>query len=899
MRRFILRLWQLVRHDQAEQSLARELATHVALLEEDYQRRGMSPTDARRAARLALGGVEQVKDRHRDARSFTWIEDARRDVVHTARLIRRNPIFALTAALSLAIGIGANSAIFTVANALLFRDPVGVADPSRLVDIGTARGDGGGMNPTSYPNYLDIRSRATLLSGVYAQALFAHAVSFDAAGDTATTGSIAPEPAYAHAVTTNYFTVLGATPLLGRFFDTRDSEQTNASPVAVLSHGFWTRRFGRNPAIVGQTVRVNGLPVTVIGVAQEQFQGTVFFASDLWLPMNLRAVSDASATAPLDRGSATTMIGARLKPGVSTSQAAAEVEAIGAALVREYPDASGARRGLRLVPSSRVPGNARLLGVFFMFLMIIVSLVLIVACANLAAILLARATARRREIAVRLAIGAGRARLVRQLLTETVMLFAIGGVAGLFLARLAMAVLIPLLPALPFPITVALALDGRVIAFTAAVSLVAALLSGLAPALQASRADVLTSLNSDSQGPSGRSRLRHAFVIAQVAFSLLLVVIAGLFVRALQQAGSIDPGFDPRGVELAKIDLSMGHYTEANGPRFVHDLLERLRQLPDVQAAAAARVVPGGFEGIRFGGITTPGFTPADGQRMLFPNWNVVEPGYFATLRIPMIGGRDFNASDAAGAPPVIILSESLARRFWPGQEATGKYVNIDATPPMPPMMVVGVARDIKTSSLIDGLADPFVYVPLQQRFGSGPPPLIIAARSASGRRLTDDIRGAVRAMDPNLPIVTAQTLEDSTALGLVVQRIVASVSGSLGSIGLLLAAIGIYGVTAYTVARRGREIGIRVALGARRRDIVAMVVRQGIWLAGVGAAIGLALAALASQVLAGFLFGLPPLDPPTFIGAALLFATIAVLASYIPARRATRVDPLAVLRRE
>lgn len=898
MRRFVLRLWQMFRHDQAEQSLARELATHVALLEEDYQRRGMTPAEARRAARLALGGVEQVKDHHRDARSFTWIEDARRDVLHAARLIRRNPIFALTAVLSLAIGIGANSAIFTVANALLFRDPVGVADPSRLVEIGSVRGDGG-FNPTSYGTYLDVRGRATLLNGVYGQALFAHAVSFDATGDAGVAGGIVPERVYAHGVTTNYFTVLGATPLLGRFFDSRDSEQTNASPVAVLSDGFWSRRFSRSPAIVGQTVRVNGQPVTVIGVAPEQFQGTSLQASDLWLPLNMTAASNAPASKPMDRGIGGIVIGARLKPGVSMTQAAAEIDAIGVALNREAPDAENVRRGLRLMPSSRVPGNARLLGAFFLFLMVIVSLVLIVACANLAAILLARATARRREIAVRLAIGAGRARLVRQLLTETIMLFALGGVAGLFLARLGMAMLVPLLPALPFPIAVTLALDWRVMAFTAAVSLVAALFSGLAPALQASRADVLTSLNTDSQGPSGRSRLRHAFVIAQVAFSLLLIIMAGLFVRALQQAGSTDPGFDPRGVELATIDPTMAHYTEATGLRVARDLVERIRQLPDVEAATVARVMPGGFEGILFGGITVPGFTTADGQRALYPNWNVVEPGYFATLRIPLIGGRDFNASDVAGGQPVIILSESLARRLWPGQEATGKYVSLDSKTAAPPLLVVGVARDIKSSSLIDGLADPFVYVPLQQRFASGPPPLIIAARSASGRRLTDDIRRAVRAADPNLPIITAQTLAESTALGLVIPRIVASVSSSLGSIGLLLAAIGIYGVTAYTVARRGREIGIRVALGARRRDIVAMVVRQGIWLAGVGSAIGLALAALVSQALAGFLFGLPPLDPPTFIGAALLFAAIAVLASYIPARRATQVDPLAVLRRD
>jgi predicted permease len=905
MRRFFLRLWNVVRRDRAEQSLSREIASHLAMLEEEFLRRGLSPADAQRAARLAMGGVEQVKESQRDARSFVWLDDAKRDIVHALRLIRRNPLFALTAALSLAIGIGANTAIFTVANALLFRDPVGVIEPARLVDIGQARGDAG-INPTSYPNYLDIRQQATLLNGVYAMNMFPHAMSLGVATNAAASAvssatgvnAAGAEHVYGHSVTTNYFTVLGATPVAGRLFDANDSEQPGASPVVVLSHGLWTRRFNQNPTVIGQTIRLNGDPYTVVGVAPPGFQGTVMLAADVWLPLT----QTLRAAAFTERSGAGLMVGARLKPGVTMAQAATEVEAIGQALSRTYPTDTSAPRGLRMVGSSRSPGNGGLLAAFFSFLMIIVSLVLIVACANVAAILLARSTARRREVAVRLAIGAGRGRLVRQLLTETLILFAIGGAAGLLLARVLIATFVPMLPALPFPISVTLALDARVIAFTVGLSLIAALLSGLAPALQASKADVIGSLNSDNQGPSRPARLRHTFVVAQVAFSLLLVVIAGLFVRALQQAGSMDPGYDARGVELVTIDPGMAHYTSVSGPRFVRDLLTRVRQLPNVEQATLAKLVPGGFEAYRLGGVTVPGFAPADGQRVFLPSWNIVEPGYFSTLRIPLIAGRDFNDNDIAGTQPVIILGEAVARRFWRDrpQEAVGKYVSIDAGKVLPStMLVVGVSRDIRSSSLVDGLERSLVYIPLQQNYAAAPSAVIIAMRVANGQHVADPIRKLVASMDPNLPIISAQTQDEATALGLVLQRIFVSVSGTLGSIGMLLAAIGIYGVTAYTVARRSREIGIRIALGARRSDIARMVVAQGMWLAGIGSAIGLGLAALASQAIAGYLFGIPPLDPVTYISAAVLFATVAIAASYMPARRAMRVDPLSALRHE
>jgi predicted permease len=837
--------------------------------------------------------VAQVNERHR---SFTWLDDLRRDMFHAARLLRRNPLMTMTAALSLAVGIGANTAIFTLANALLLRPPVGVADPDRLVDIGVGR-IGSGFNPGSYPMYLDIRQRSTTLDGVYAHPMFPQAMSLRTAGSSA-----AAERIFGHSVTTNYFTVLGTVPFAGRLFGT-DSDRPSSSPVAVLSYRFWTRRFNKDPDVVGQLIQLNGQAFAVIGVAPEGFQGTGIVAADVWVP--LIASGSAQESIFTSRSGGWLVMGGRLKPGIPLARAAAELEAIGVALDREYPTTPAAIHTLRLLPSSQVPGNTTIVGGFVALLMTIVTIVLIVACANIAGMLLARASARRREIAVRLAIGAGRGRLIRQLLTETAMLFALGGIGGLALARALTWLIVPLLPSLPMPVSVSLSLDGRVIAFTIGLSLIAAVLSGLAPALQASKADLVAALKDDEPAASGRSRVRHSFVIAQVAFSLLLVVVAGLFVRSLQQAGSMHPGFDAQGVELASLDLSMAGYTDTTGPRFARDLLDRVRRLPAVQAATIARTLPGGFEGIGLGGVTAPGGAlPAD--PLFVPAWNIVEPGYFATLRIPLIAGRDFSAADLAGAPPVTIVGEGVARRFWPGQSAVGQYLAKQVYGPdgrpkgMRMLLVVGVARDVKSSSLIDGQAESYVYVPLQQEYTSRMTAnMTIAARTARDQRITDEIRAVVASMNPTLPIVRSETLEEAAALGLTPQRVVASIAGSLGVIAGLLAAIGIYGVTAYAVARRTREFGIRLAVGAQPADIVGMVLRQGMRLAVIGAAIGLALSAAASRVLVVVLFGVSPMDPVIFGGAAALFIAIGLAACYGPARRATRVDPLVALRYE
>jgi predicted permease len=430
--------------------------------------------------------------------------------------------------------------------------------------------------------------------------------------------------------------------------------------------------------------------------------------------------------------------------------------------------------------------------------------------------------------------------------------------------------------------------------------MIAALLSGLVPALQASKTDVASALKDDA-GTPGRLRLRHLFVATQVALSIVLITVAGLFVRALQLAGETDPGFDPRGVELASINLAQAGYIESTGRQTAHDLLERVRRLPDVQQASLAVVLPGGFETQRRA-LTVPGATPPDGQHFFGVDWNVVAPGYFDTLRLPLLSGRDFDATDREGTLPVAIVSEGAGRTFWPGEDPLGRSLVQPASGPpgrttaTRTLRVVGVARDIRSSSLIDGLSRSLVYVPLQQQYT---PNVTIVARSRSGRGLAEVLRKEVAAVNPNLPILKVQTLEDSLALGLVPQRVVASVAGSAGLIGLLIAAIGLYGVMAHAVTARTREIGIRIALGATHGDVIGLIARQGMSLTVIGAIAGLALSALASQLFTAFLFGLQPTDPLTFSAAAALFLAVGFAAIYVPTRRATRINAMDALKYE
>lgn len=815
----------------------------------------------------------------------TWLQDAG----YAVRLLKQRPVFAATAALSLGIGIGANTTIFSIASALLLRPLPGLAEPGRLVDIGRTQG-GSGFDSTSYPNYLDLRSRTTTLEGVFAHRIEPEPMSL--------TGNGEAERVYGSVVSANYFSVLGTRPHLGRVLQDSDDAVEGGSPVVVISRELWERRFGADPGTVGRDVRLNGSVFTVVGVAPAGFQGTTILRSDVWIPMAMlaQAVPRMSTSLFKSRRAVWLFLGARLKAGVSLAQANAEVASIGASLEREFPD-DNRGKSFTVLRAAPVPGQVPVIAGFMGILMALVGLVLLIACVNVAGMMLARAAARRREIAVRLAIGAGRLRLVRQLLTETAVLFAAGCALGLLISRGLTALLLSVVPALPVPISLEIATDWRVIAFATGISLLAAVLSGLVPALQASRADLVPALKSEDRGASGApSRLRSMFVVGQIALSLVLIVAAGLFLRALQRAAAIDPGFTDASVDVVSLDLSMAGYGPATGPAFMRALIQRTAMLPGVESVSAANDLPLDGGRMSAGGITVPGVEPPAGRTSHRADWNVVEPGYFRTLEMPLAAGRDFSEADTATSLRVAIVNESFARRFWPGRTAVGQQFTVAGNARVDrPITIVGVVRDAKVVSL-GSRAEPFVYVPYTQLYMAQ---MSLLVKTRDGRSAVPEIRALVRTMNADLPLNQTLPLSSVTALGLIPQRLAAAVAGSLAIVVLLLAAIGIYGVTSYAVTSRTREIGIRIALGADRGRVVRLVVRQAFTLAALGIAGGVLLAAAGAQLLESLLFGIRGRDPLTFAAGCTLFVVITAVACFVPARRAAGLDPMTALRNE
>lgn len=814
----------------------------------------------------------------------SWLQDSR----YALRLLRKSPIFTVTATLSLAIGIGANTTIFSLASALLLRAQPGLSEPNRLVDIGRTQ-RGSGFDTVSYPNYRDVRERTRTLQGVYAYQIEPHPMSLGGHGDA--------QRVYGLLVTANYFSVLGARPVAGRLLEDPDDQRPAGQPIAVIGYELWQRRFGGDRAIVGQTAFINGHPFAIVGIAPPGFQGTTLLKPDVWVPLSAmrEAAPRMGAGMLTNRQAVWLVMGGRLAPGASIAQANAELNAIGATLQREYP-VENEGKGLAVGPSSIFPGQTPVIAGFIGVLMAIVALVLLIACVNVSGMMLARAAGRRREIAVRLAIGAGRARLVRQLLTETAIIFAVGAAGGLLLTRWLTALLLSFIPSLPVPVAVGIQMDWRVLTFTLVVSATAAVLSGLAPALQASRSNVVPALRAEGlDGGTSRLRLRNALVVGQVTMSLLLVVAAGLFLRSLQRAADVDPGFDQQHVEVVSLDLSIGGYTGPTSRPFVGELMARARALPGVEAVTMARDLPLDGSRMGLGGIIVPGIAPPAGVDSIPLDWNIVEPGFFRTLRLPVVRGRDFTEADTATSLPVAIVNEAAAARFWPGQDPLGKQAGRPQNPggPSVTLTIVGVAKDARLMSLGEA-AEPYIYVPASQHYSTD---LALLLRTTDGHSTIPQVRDILRGLNPNLPITEAMPLSQVTAIGLVPQRMAAAVAGSLGIVGLLLASIGIYGVTSYAISRRTREIGIRVALGADRGRVLRLVLRQGLVLGAIGVMLGVALAAVAAQLLKSLLFGIPPIDPITFGGACVLFAAVTVVATYIPARRATTVSPMVALR--
>ncbi|HVF43843.1 MAG TPA: ABC transporter permease [Pyrinomonadaceae bacterium] len=811
-----------------------------------------------------------------------------KDVRYGVRSMSRQPGFALAAVLTLALGIGANVSIFSAVNAILFRPLPGVSAPEELAFFYPTEPQGRLSGTFSYHDFEEYRAQAKSLSGLAAYA---------GAGLSMREGGRAERVA-AQIVSGNYFSTLGVRAGLGRTLIAEEDERADAAPVAVLSHGFWETRFGSNPDVIGRQIVLNERSFTVVGVAQKEFKGASMPKSPaLWVPVRAASNAGVSAVDLENREASWLHLIGRLGPGVSAERARAEMNTILARLKDSYPEDfregltmdSSPARGFAIAPRKRGTVNA-----MAAVALAVVGLVLLIACANIANLLLARAASRRREIAVRLALGAGRWRVVRQLLTESLVLALAGGLVASLLTLWTAELLAHLFRLIPED-TGALDFspDARVFGFALLLSLLTGVAFGLAPALQASRPDVGPALKGETPPAGGARRLslRNALVVAQVAASLVLLVCAGLFLRSLRETAAVETGFETKGVLMSALRLDPNRYDAARGGEFYRQALERASSLHGVTSAALASSVPLGSEGSR-GTLLVVGAEPQPYAGVEVDR-GYVGPRYFETLGIPLLRGRGFDEHDRENSPPVAVVNETVARKVFGGEDPLGRFIRADSEGP--PVEIVGVARDSKYRSLGDERV-PFLYLPLAQ--GYSPSVTLLVRTEGAPGALAPAVRDAVVSLDAEA-FAGQATMDEHLAEALVPSQVVAGMSGGFGLLALLLATFGVYGVTAYAVSRRTHEIGVRVALGARGSDILRLVVGEGMALILTGIAIGLCVSFAATRVIAGALYGVSATDPLTFAGVTLLLASAALLACLVPARRATKVDPMEALRYE
>ncbi|HEX8283359.1 MAG TPA: ABC transporter permease [Pyrinomonadaceae bacterium] len=830
-----------------------------------------------------------------------------KDVRFAARMLGKSPAFTAVAVLSLALGIGANTAVFSIASGLLSSSPK-VADPSRVFDVRGGADEDESRFAASHLLYRHLRDNNDVLDGLTCWGELPLSLG-EAAG--------ASEQAFGMIVSGNYFDVLGVRPARGRFFSPEEDAERGAHPVAVLSHGAWRRRFGSDPAVVGRHLRLNGRQFTVIGVAPEGFTSTFpVFAPDVWVPLAMQRQVLPTGDMLDSPGAEWLHMTGRLKPGVGVEQAAARLGALRGSYEDAHPELNRPAlgepertrgRGVELVPVGSFPRKLRgaLYG-FAALLLVIVNLVLFIACANLTSLLLARASTRRREVAVRLALGAGRWRIVRQLLTESVLLCLAGGAVGALFAMWMTDLLFAFKPAVRVPIELNARLDTGVLLWTLGVSLLTGVVFGLAPALQATRGDVVRALKDEVGGRGARrSRLRSLFVAGQVAVTVLLLVSAGLFLRALSHASGVRPGaVDPERVQTASFNPLVIGYTDERARDFYRRLLERVRSAPGVEAAGLALLVPVGETQAAFG-IGVEGhesFDRADtgdehSESLIRADYNVVTPGYLATVGVAVLRGRDFAEGDEAR--DVAVIDEAFARRFFDGADPLGKHFRTGTSV----FEIVGVAQSGAYRAKGE-TPRPFVYLPFGREGADTffAQRMVLHARGAAGvpaREVYAAMRREAAAVGPDVAPEFMMSLAEHQSVALLPQRVLSAVAAVFGALGLLLASIGVFGMVSYTVAQRTHEIGIRMALGAQGRDVLGMVLWQGMRVTLSGVAAGLLGALALTRLLAGLLYGVSPTDPVTFAAISALITAVALLACLVPARRATRVDPMVALRYE
>src|SRR5579859_229516 len=882
----LVRIAALFRRDPLENDLDEELRSHLEMAAELNQQRGMNAEEARREAIRSFGGIQQTKEIYRDQRGLHFLETTLRDCRFGLRTLRRNPGFCSLAILCLTLGIGANAAVFGWAEGILFRPYPAVKNQDRLLAVfGAARGE---SDPTalSWPDFTDLQKNCTLFESFFVSKITGTTLGIGDRAEVAT-GSI---------VSANYFDAIGVHPILGRGFEPGEDVGRNAHPVAVISYQLWQGRFKGDPQIIGKTQRLNGVVHTIIGVAPQGFYGTfVGWSMQFWVPASMEETFEGGAYKLDDRGARWIEAFAVLKPGANRMQGQEEISGLANRLAADYPETNRGR-SIKLWPLWRTPfNNARTLLPTFEIMLVVVVLFLLIACANVGNLLLLRSFMRRHEMQVRLAIGAGRGRLIRQLLTEGLILSILGTGGGILVAYWCRHALVLLFPArsgvamyLPGEI------DWRVLALSAGVCLIATLLIGLVPAMQSSKIDLATALKADSASVVGghkKAWVRSGLVMVQVSLSFVLLVGSGLLLLSLRKIRTASPGFSTHEVLDTGVPLVAAGYDAQRAQTFQDNLLERIKTLPGVESAAYGRMSPLSYSSFSSSPIAVDGYQPPPEEQPIV-EFNEVGPAYFATLGIPLVSGREFLRTDDERGAPVAIVNETMVAEFWHGRNPIGERVLVKGRW----TQVVGVAKDSKYESVREA-AKPFFYVPLRQNFSRS---VGLFIRTPLGpKTMSAELLREVHALDPALALYEVITLQEQMDRSTSAQLAAVALVSVLGGLALLLATIGLYGVMSYAVSQSTRELGMRMALGASVANLLRLVISRGLALVAGGVVLGLFVAILLTRLLGDLLYQVSPHDPRAFLAALLVMMITSLAACLLPGWRAARTDPACALRAE
>jgi predicted permease len=892
--RSLTKLGAIFRKDEIDCELDAEIRSHLAMEVEENVENGMDPEQARRAANQAFGHVGLAKDDSRSAWIYRWIEDLGKDLRFGVRMLVKNRGFSAIAILSLALGFGLNTTIFTVVNAILL-NPLPVRDVGRLVSLDNidtktkftqAHSEKLGM---SFPNYQDFRRQNEVFTDLATWQQIPMTWS----------GGAEPRQVQGYIVSANYFDVLGLNPVAGRFFLPDEDTKPNSNTVVVLSYALWTNKFGADPNIVGRTMNLNATPYTIIGIAPRGFKGTISLAptEQVWIPTSMYAQLLAGFFADNfnDRRFLAMNTFGRLKPGLALPQAEASLKTIASRLETEYPkENSGRSVALTSLAEAAVGvNNHEQFALASAMMLGAVGFVLLIACANLANLLLAQAARREREMTVRAALGAGRGRILRQLLTESTLLSLAGAVVGLLLAYWGRGILWSYRPSFIAQNDVDLALDSHVLLFTLGIALLTGALFGTVPAIKASAPDLADTLKAGGRGNSVGWRsnpMRSLLVVFETALAMIALIGAGLFIRSQQNAQRIDPGFESEKLFMMAVDVGALHFTEGQAQQFYRAAAERAATAPGVQSATVASNFPvGGGLGRT---VFPEGQDETTGYRGTLTQLDSITPTFFDTLRIPVLRGRTFTDNDRKDTLKVAIVNEAMAKHFWPNEEALGKRFHFFGEPDL--RQIVAVVANTVVNQIGED-PQPVVYLPMTQ--GYSPSATVQVRTTGKPEAVIATVRGEVQSLAPNLAITNVQTIHEIMSQALWAPRMGAALLTLFGVLALILAGVGVYGVLSYSVNQQRHEIGIRRALGAQEAHVLRLVVGQGLRLAVVGLVVGLLLAALFTRMLASLLFGVSSTDPWTFLSVTTILALVAVIACYVPARRAIQVDPLVALR--